>query len=218
VASKRSASFFKGQKPKLALLCPFRRLSYARRLMPVNRALKAAQVSCALFVALEALLEIRGEAPPSAASSAPHLRRLCRVLCLPPALRLLLLLRFYCGLHELSNKQQEVDTTAAENQITPPPPLKEEGGGSPRSACSAFCLLRRRPAQSGCCAAGRENLVAGEELRGRESRAKLELRLRTSPRSLALLSAFCAAGQPKVGAARNSFAGALSLSRYGEKR
>jgi hypothetical protein len=30
-------------------------------------------------------------------------------------LRLLLLLRFYCGLHEPSNKQQEVDTAAAEN-------------------------------------------------------------------------------------------------------
>jgi hypothetical protein len=79
---------------------------------------------------------------------------------------------------------------------------------SPRSACSAFCLLRRRPAQSGCCAAGRENLVA-DELRGRggESRAKPELRLRTRspppeggvrvvPDPLALLSAFCAAGQP----------------------
>jgi hypothetical protein len=56
-------------------------------------------------------------------------------------------------------------------------------GTSPRSACSAFCLLRRRPAQNVCCAAGRENLVADEHeaLRGRrESRAKPELsRLRT---------------------------------------
>jgi hypothetical protein len=56
-------------------------------------------------------------------------------------------------------------------------------------------------------------LVADEELRGRESRAKLELRLRTRstphpplkegvvPDLLSLLSAFCAAGQPKMGAA-----------------
>jgi hypothetical protein len=47
-----------------------------------------------------------------------------------------------------------------------------------RSAFSAFCLLRCRPVQNGCCAAGLtglENLVADEELRGRESRAKPEL-------------------------------------------
>jgi hypothetical protein len=43
--------------------------------------------------------------------------------------------------------------------------------------------------------------VADEELRGRESRAKPELRPRTSPDPLALLSAFCAASQPKMGAA-----------------
>ena len=70
---------------------------------------------------------------------------------------------------------------------------------------------------AGCCAAGRENLVADEPTRSREgeresSRAKPELRLRTRspppplkegvvPDLLALLSAFCAAGQPKVGAA-----------------
>jgi hypothetical protein len=57
------------------------------------------------------------------------------------------------------------------------------------AACSAFCLLRRRPAQNGCCAAGREILVAEEELRGRESRAKPELGLGASPRSAC--SAFC---------------------------
>jgi hypothetical protein len=78
--------------------------------MPVNRALKAARVPCALFAALEAkhhhpLLAQR------CISAACAAFRACRQL------RLLMLLRFYCGLHELSNKQQEVDmhTAAAEN-------------------------------------------------------------------------------------------------------
>jgi hypothetical protein len=59
------------------------------------------------------------------------------------------------------------------------------------SDCSAFCLLRRRPVQSGCCAAGRENLVADDELseREREQSPNPELRRRPSPRSAC--SAFC---------------------------
>jgi hypothetical protein len=57
--------------------------------MPVNRALKAARVPCALFAALEAKRHH------------PQLAQRC-----------ILLLRFYCGLHELSTKQQEVDTSA----------------------------------------------------------------------------------------------------------
>ena len=57
------------------------------------------------------------------------------------------------------------------------------------------------PAQSGCCAAGRENLVA-DELRGRGSRAPIRSQGGgLAPDPLALLSAFCAAGQSKMGAA-----------------
>jgi hypothetical protein len=65
--------------------------------MPVNRALKAAQVPCDLFAALEA----KHEAPPPTR----------RCICISAAcaafrayhqLQQLLLLRFYCGLHELS--------------------------------------------------------------------------------------------------------------------
>jgi hypothetical protein len=51
--------------------------------------------------------------------------------------------------------------------ITPTP------GTGPKT--SPICFLCRRPAQNGCCTAGPENLVADEELRWRESRAKPEL-------------------------------------------
>jgi hypothetical protein len=73
----------------------------------------------------------------------------------------------------------------AESRAKPQAGAKAERGLAPDSAPirlrSAFCLLRRRPAQSGCCAEGRETLVADDELRGRgrESRANPELRLRT---------------------------------------
>jgi hypothetical protein len=232
--------------------------------MPVNRALKAAQVPCALFAALEAKakhhhhpqLAQRRISPPPVPRSVPATS--CQLV------GLLLLLRFYCRLHELSNEQQEAGSRYISGwELGHPPPAPEGGGSprsaccllcflpsapqacpkrvlrprgcaaggknlvaddelrgreresrakpelrlgtSPRSACSAFCLLRRRPAQNGCCAAGRENLVADDELRGRgrESRAKPELRPRTrspppsegggegvaSPRSAC--SAFC---------------------------
>jgi hypothetical protein len=81
VASKRSAScvcvcvcVFKA---KIGAFVPFSAAyAYARRLMPVNRALKAARVPCAL----RSFCGSTGEAPPPpAASSALHLRRLCRV-------------------------------------------------------------------------------------------------------------------------------------------
>jgi hypothetical protein len=78
--------------------------------MSVNRALKATQVLCALFAALA--LEAKHRHPQLAQrciSAACAAFRACRQL------QLLLRLRFYCGLHELSNKQQEVDTSAAEN-------------------------------------------------------------------------------------------------------
>jgi hypothetical protein len=51
--SKRSASFIYLLKAKIGVFVPFS-AAYARRLMPVNRALKAARVPCALFAALEA--------------------------------------------------------------------------------------------------------------------------------------------------------------------
>jgi hypothetical protein len=85
-------------------MCPF------QRLMPVNRALKAARATCALFAALEAKRH-HPQLAQRCISAACAAFRACRQL------RLLLLLRFYCGLQELciSKKQQEVDTAAAEN-------------------------------------------------------------------------------------------------------
>jgi hypothetical protein len=78
--------------------------------MPVNRALKAARVPCALIAALEA----KHHHPQLAQRC---ISAACAAFRAPQASPkwLLLLLRFYCGLHELSNKQQEVYTAAAEN-------------------------------------------------------------------------------------------------------
>jgi hypothetical protein len=106
VASKRSAScvFFKA---KTGVFVPFSAV-YARRLMPVNRALKEARVPCALFAALEA----KHHHPQLAQRCISAACAACRAC---HQLRLLLVLRFYCRLHELSNTQQEVDTAAAEN-------------------------------------------------------------------------------------------------------
>jgi hypothetical protein len=84
-------------------------MAYASR----SRTESSPGVPCALFAALEA----KRHHPQLAASSALRLRRLCRVPCMPPAAvaPALLRLRFHCGLHELRNKQQEVDTAAAGN-------------------------------------------------------------------------------------------------------
>jgi hypothetical protein len=91
VASKRSVSFF-FLRPKLAFLCPF------RRLMPGGL--------CQSIAALEAKHHHH-----------PQLAQRWRIsISTPPVpcapfrachqLRLLLLLRFYCSPHELSNNQQ----------------------------------------------------------------------------------------------------------------
>jgi hypothetical protein len=69
--------------------------------MPVNRALKAARVPCALFAALEVKHHHHPQLAQRCISAA------CAAFSACHQLRLLLLLRFYCRLHELSNKQQE---------------------------------------------------------------------------------------------------------------
>jgi hypothetical protein len=79
----------------LAFLCPF------RRLMPVNRVLKAARVPCAPFAALEAKRHHHPQLAQRCISAACAAFRACHQL------RLLMPLRFYCRAHELSNNQQE---------------------------------------------------------------------------------------------------------------
>jgi hypothetical protein len=90
VASKRSASFF--FKAKIGVFVSF---------SAVNRALKAARMLCALFAALEAKHHNHPQLAQRCISAACAVFRACHQL------RLLLLLRFYCRLHELGNTQQE---------------------------------------------------------------------------------------------------------------
>jgi hypothetical protein len=92
---------------KIGVFVPFS-AAYARRLMLVNRALKAVRVPSALF----AVLEAKHHHPQLAQRC---ISAACAALRACHQLRLLLLLRFYCRLHELSSNQQEVDTAAAEN-------------------------------------------------------------------------------------------------------
>jgi hypothetical protein len=74
--------------------------------MPVNRALKAARVPCALFAALAPEAKHHHHHP-QLAQRCISAACACAALRACHQLRLLLLLRFYCRLHELSNKQQE---------------------------------------------------------------------------------------------------------------
>jgi hypothetical protein len=71
VASKRSASFF--FKAKICVFVPF------------SAACASQSRTESSPGALRSFCGSRGKAPPPAASSALHLRRLCRVPCVPPA-------------------------------------------------------------------------------------------------------------------------------------
>jgi hypothetical protein len=104
-ASKRSASVFLiGQNWRFcALFGGLCQAAYASQ----SRT-ESSPGACALFAALEAKHR-HPQLVQRCISAACAAFRACHQLWL------LLLLHFYCGLHELSNKQQEVDTAAAEN-------------------------------------------------------------------------------------------------------